>query len=270
MQDIERFAELCLETAPLLDSGLAVIASVLSAHTSEAELLQGLDDAALEVSDRFQVASGRSITQASPAEFCQILFDRQGFRGDRAQYYNSSNSLLDRILVRRLAIPITLSILGIEVGRRCGFVFEGIGMPGHFLLAERENPRSFYDPFEGGRQLSVIQIREMFETLHGSHHRFDSSFLSPSEPRMILMRVLNNLRVAYERSGDRERLAQVARMQSVIPGFASQSLEFLARTLAADGRFLDAAEVHDRLCNENPAQAEYHQSAALRLRARLN
>lgn len=270
MDDLERFAVVCLQQPSSLDCGLAVIASALSSTATEMQLIRGIDDVASGLSDRYQLDVGRSLSHVSASEFCQFLFNKQGFQGVQADYYSPANSLLDQVLERRRANPITLSILGIEIGRRCGFEFVGIGMPGHFLLAEPGNSISFYDPFVSGRELSMVQVHELFESVHGAQQRFESSYLLPTQPRLILLRVLNNLQAAYTLSGDRQKLAQVAKLQSVIPGFAIEALGRLAPLLTADGKFSEAAEVHDRLCIENPAQAEGHQRAAQQLRARLN
>ena len=84
-----------------------------------------------------------------------LLFDRLGFAGDRATYYAAENSLLPRVLDRRLGIPLSLSLLTIEVGRRCGVAVEGIGMPGHYLVRPAGETERFLDVYDGGRVLDV-------------------------------------------------------------------------------------------------------------------
>jgi len=81
---------------------------------------------------------------------CAALFGPEGFRGNRADYYDPANSLLDQVLARRTGIPITLSVLAMEVGRRVGAPLVGIGMPGHFLVPEAPDGSSFHDPFHRG------------------------------------------------------------------------------------------------------------------------
>ena len=137
-------------------------------------------------------------------------------------------------------------------------------------MGEVGNSRQFFDPFEAGRVLSEQEAREFFRSMHGAQHRFEEVFLAPSEPRQILMRVLNNLHAAFANQGDSENLARVLNLQSVIPGYAREALGQLAALLATQGRFTDAASIHDRLRLEDPANLQGHERAAQQLRARLN
>jgi len=76
------------------------------------------------------------------------LFGRGRFSGNRRDYYDPRNSLLDQVLERQLGIPITLAIVAMEVGRRLGVPLSGVGMPGHFLVG---SDGSYFDPFHQGR-----------------------------------------------------------------------------------------------------------------------
>src|SRR5262245_44001689 len=73
---------------------------------------------------------------ARPDALAHHLFDEGGFAGNAAEYADPHNSYLDYVLNRRLGLPITLSILMMEVARRKGVVLRGVGMPGHFLVGE--------------------------------------------------------------------------------------------------------------------------------------
>src|ERR1051325_105084 len=84
----------------------------------------------------------------------RYLFDEQGFAGNAAEYYDPRNSMLHRVLERRLGIPITLSVVYMEVGRRAGLRVEGVGLPGHFIVrayesddASDDNEGTLVDPF---------------------------------------------------------------------------------------------------------------------------
>ena len=88
------------------------------------------------------------------------LFTDLGFRGNTEHYQDPDNSYLDQVLRRRVGIPITLSVLTMEVGRRLGVAIDGVGMPGHFLDPPpgRDVPiggATFLDPFGGGRRLDA-------------------------------------------------------------------------------------------------------------------
>ena len=113
------------------------------------------------------------------------LFDEHGYAGNEADYTDPRNSYLDRVLDRRLGIPITLSVLMMEVARRNGVVLHGIGMPGHFLVGEPDG-RTFYDPFHHGRQLDADGARDVFSADPGRRavpRGVPGAGRSPRDPR---------------------------------------------------------------------------------------
>ena len=131
----------------------------------------------------------------------EALFVTEGFAGNTSEYSDPRNSLLDDVIDRRLGIPISLSVLMIEVGRRIGLALHGVGMPGHFLVGVDEDPEVFVDPFHAGRVLDVDGCRAIFAALQGPDAPFSPAYLAPTGPRAILLRVLNNLQRSYlERS----------------------------------------------------------------------
>ncbi len=270
VDQFDRFAEICSEQTPRLDSGLAVIASAFHAEATEALLIQNLDDLADQIAREHRMSFGTDISQGSPREFCRALFGVAGFQGDRAQYSNPANSLLDQVLERRLGLPITLSILGVELGRRCGINFVGIGMPSHFLIREVGNEEEFYDPFSGGVALSLSQVQLLFQSLQGPQQRFDQAYVAPTEHHLILMRVLNNLQVAYTRLADRQRLLITLKLKTAMPQCQPETFMQLANVLGSVGDFIRAAEMHDRLCVADPRNVAAHEQAAREFRARLN
>jgi regulator of sirC expression with transglutaminase-like and TPR domain len=267
---LDRFTEICSEQTPRLDSGLAVIACAFNPNATEAQLIQNLDDLASQIDREHRVSFGTDISDGSPSEFCRALFGVAGFQGDRAQYSNPANSLLDQILERRLGLPITLSILGIELGRRCGISFVGIGMPSHFLIRQSNNGDEFYDPFSGGAALSLSQVQLLFQSLQGPQQRFDQAYVAPTEHHLILLRVLNNLQAAYTRLADRQHLTMTLRLKTAMPQCQPETFMQLAVVLGSIGDFLHAAEIHDRLCVTDPRNVAAHERAAREFRARLN
>jgi len=251
---LDRFTEICSEQTPRLDSGLAVIACAFNPNATEAQLIQNLDDLASQIAREHRVSFGTDISDGSPSEFCRALFGVAGFQGDRAQYSNPANSLLDQILERRLGLPITLSI----------------GMPSHFLIRQSNNGDEFYDPFSGGAALSLSQVQLLFQSLQGPQQRFDQAYVAPTEHHLILLRVLNNLQAAYTRLADRQRLTMTLRLKTAMPQCQPETFMQLAVVLGSIGDFLHAAEIHDRLCVTDPRNVAAHERAAREFRARLN
>ncbi|MGQ0826218.1 MAG: transglutaminase family protein [Actinomycetota bacterium] len=120
------------------------------------------------------------------------LFEQLGFRGNTARYRDPENSFLDSVIERRAGLPITLSVLCIEVGRRLGIAVHGIGMPGHFLV-QAAGASVWCDPFNGGARLDLAGCERAFDAVHGGARAFDVADLAPTPPRAIVSRMLTNL-----------------------------------------------------------------------------
>ena len=146
------------------------------------------------------------------------LFAAGRFTGNQHDYYDPDNSYLDRVLDRRLGIPISLSILAMEVGRRVGVLLVGVGMPGHFLVRSATDSDVFLDPFGGGALLDRAGCIELFRSVMSSTRGFDDSMLEPVGTFAVLTRVLTNLEHIYGRRGDTEGVAWVRRLLVAIPG----------------------------------------------------
>ena len=70
----------------------------------------------------------------SAASLNRYLFEELGFRGNRDDYYDPRNSYLNQVLERRVGIPITLSVLYLEIATRIGLDLKGVSFPGHFMV----------------------------------------------------------------------------------------------------------------------------------------
>jgi regulator of sirC expression with transglutaminase-like and TPR domain len=128
----------------------------------------------------------------------RILFDEEGFRGDQQNYYDPQNSFLNRVLERKLGIPITLSLVYSEVGRRAGFPVHGIALPGHFIAGLlHASGMLFIDPFNRGEILTEGECEKMIEARYGREASLDTSWKSPAGKKVILRRMLRNLKAIY-------------------------------------------------------------------------
>jgi regulator of sirC expression with transglutaminase-like and TPR domain len=224
------------------------------------QALPDLDDAT-ELGRLDELAAG--VTGSSIDAVVAHLVDDLGFAGDRATYHDARNSLLPAVLDRRLGIPLTLSVVAIEVGRRCDVAIEGVGMPGHFLVRATGRADRFLDVYGDGRVLDAAACEGIF---HGLHPRapWEPSYLDPVGPRAIVARLLGNLAGAHRRSGDKAGLAWALRLRLALPGAGEQEHRELAVLLGSMGRFGEGAEVLEALGTERDLEA------AERLRARLN
>lgn len=201
----------------------------------------------------------------------KYLFEELRFSGDVENYYDPANSFLNEVLRRRTGLPITLSILGMEVGRRLGVPLVGVSMPGHFLLEHGgASPRTWVDPYGGGRVLDRAACEERFHLVNGASTPFLESYLDPVGPRAILGRMLANLKAIYASRGNLEALAWVFALRLAIPGTPTLERRDLARVLGSTGQFVQAAEALEELAETLPGQATSLLAEAVALRARLN
>jgi regulator of sirC expression with transglutaminase-like and TPR domain len=138
------------------------------------------------------------------------LFDVLQFRGNEHEYYDPRNSCLNSVLMRRLGIPITLSVVYIEVSRRLNRTVYGVGLPGHFVVAyEDAEARYWIDPFHRGRILSFDDCNELAQQTAGVNLRANPAVLAPVYKRQILVRMLSNLKAIYLRGEAFEKARQV-------------------------------------------------------------
>ena len=135
----------------------------------------------------------------------EFLFGELGLQGNDDDYYNPDNSCLNRVLESKLGIPITLSVIYIEVARRLAKPVSGIGLPGHFLIRYDDGDYSTYiDPFHGGTLLDAEGCCRLAQS-----ESLDPELLAPVDRRAVVMRMVNNLRQIYFSRRDAVRALRV-------------------------------------------------------------
>ncbi|NJN60997.1 MAG: tetratricopeptide repeat protein [Coleofasciculaceae cyanobacterium RL_1_1] len=134
------------------------------------------------------------VVKAISAYLCHDL----GFSGNTEQYYDPRNSYLNDVLERRTGIPISLSLVYLELAKRLDFPMVGIGMPGHFLIRpDFEDAGIFVDVFNGGEILFPEDCQARLSEIYGQPIELRPEFLAPIAPRRFLMRSLMNLKGIY-------------------------------------------------------------------------
>ncbi len=227
--------------------------------------LQRLDELAAGVRGRLPADATFEDTVVALNEF---LFEEQGFTGNTDDYYDPRNSFLNEVLDRKLGIPITLSILYIEIGRRIGLTFQGISFPGHFLVkSETDVGDIVLDPFSGGVALSeedlVQRLRERFGEENAPSAPL-APLLQAAGKKEILLRMLRNLKAIYVNNEDHAKaLTVIDRILIIEPDLADElrdrgqlyeRLECFRPALADLRRYLslnptdpDGGELHQRI-----------------------
>jgi len=138
------------------------------------------------------------------------LFQELGFRGNTEQYYDARNSYLNDVLERRTGIPITLSVVYIEVARRAGLEVEGVGLPGHFVVRVQTAARSLLvDPFHGGVLLSEKDCQLRLDRIFAGKVKLEPKMLRPCGAKDMIERVLRNLKAIHLRDEDKARALRV-------------------------------------------------------------
>jgi regulator of sirC expression with transglutaminase-like and TPR domain len=245
-----------------LDQVAAHIAQLDRGAPKPADIVKHLDELAAEIGPL-----------DGPDDVMTAVFGTLGFRGNTEHYHSANNSYLHRVLDTRLGIPITLSIVAIEIGRRCGVVLEPIGMPGHFLIGtdnkDWDTKEAFFDPMAGGRRLDRADVARMFTALMPDL-AFDSEYLDAVDAKSVAMRMLNNLRGVELRRGDLGRLCDVVSAQLELPNATNGMRLEYAQLMSSRGDFAAAVGQLERLAELDPERAAELTAAASRLRANFN
>jgi regulator of sirC expression with transglutaminase-like and TPR domain len=168
--------------------------------------LHRLDEHAASVEIRARGGDGADFLQSLHS----YLIDDLGFRGNREAYYDPRNSCLNFVLEERRGIPITLSLLYIEIGRRLHREVRGISLPGHFLVEFRHGNFSVYiDPYHAGRFLTRQDCLEVAAQAAQVQLTADDPLFRGATKRQILLRMLNNLRGVYLERRDLDKALTV-------------------------------------------------------------
>jgi regulator of sirC expression with transglutaminase-like and TPR domain len=149
----------------------------------------------------------------------RYLFEELEFVGNEADYYDPRNSMLHQVLGRRTGIPITLSVVYIEVGRRAGLQVEGLGLPGHFIVraSEGEGEGVLVDPFNR-KQTDRDECQARLDLIYEGKISLEDAHLRPVGARSILVRMLGNLKAVYARAQlFRRALSAVERILLLAP-----------------------------------------------------
>jgi regulator of sirC expression with transglutaminase-like and TPR domain len=160
-----------------------------------------------------------------------FLFEEQGFAGNTDNYYDPRNSFLNEVLDRKLGIPITLSILYLEIGQRLGLPFEGVSFPGHFLVKfPTEEGDVVLDPFAGGVPLTEEDLMDRLEETIGEHASPSPTalpeYLATAGKKDILLRMLRNLKMVYlRRQETSQALSALNRILLLAPDLAEEVRE---------------------------------------------
>lgn len=205
----------------------------------------------------------------------RFLFEQLGFHGSRTNYYHRSNSYLNEVIDDREGLPITLSVLYMELARRLDLKVVGVGLPGHFVARyePEEGESKLIDVFENAEPMTEETARTMIRArLNGQVDQEEAeqlieTFLEASSPKAILLRMLSNLRGVAEEDRDVDSILRYLDTALVID---PDSLENRARRIdmrIRSGRISEALVDIDWMLDKRPEGMDVNQ--VLQLRANL-
>lgn len=233
------------------------------------------------VEDLGEAAARAVVSQGSAhargLALAEFLAQAAGFRGNSGDYGDPRNSYLNQVLDRQLGIPISLSVIFLEVGRRLRLPVAGVGLPGHFIVRVGGEEEPLYlDPFNGGRRLTVADCRALVQTSTGLRPAaFDPQWLQATPPRAIVAQILNNLRGFYTSVEDWPHAVKVLEcLRALQPGVSSH-LRDLGVLHYRQGRFRQAAAFLNQYLAREPNASDVEsvrqgRDALLEEMARLN
>ena len=252
-----------------LDRAAALLARGLAYPALDpAEVVAALDRLAAPLRER--LAAGPDPAGRDPLAVVETLnaylVGELGFRGagvgageDAADYYDPHNSLINDVLARRVGIPITLSLVYIEVARRIDFPLVGVGFPLHFLV---KHPRGgaveddlYLDPFHGGALVDPASLRERLEAQTGGRLPFAEHYLGAVTKKQLLTRLLTNLKLLSLRRDDARRAREVVEyLLLVAPWDLEQRRDrgLLALQLGDSAQALEDLQTYERFATDDP------------------
>jgi regulator of sirC expression with transglutaminase-like and TPR domain len=201
-----------------------------------------LDRHAFAIADRaWDLSDGEHFVQTTN----RYLFGELGLRGNDENYYDADNSFLHRVLSTGLGMPISLSVVYIEIARRLAKPVVGIGLPGHFVVRFRDESYSTYiDPYNGGMLINEDDCRVLARV-----EKLEPHMLAPVDRRSIVMRMLNNLRQVYFSQAQHENALRLLDLLIAADpftadehkqrGVALMQLERMKEAVGAFRRYLD-------------------------------
>ncbi len=171
-----------------------------------------------EIADRVAPLVADEVTGVGRARaISECLFDVLGFCGNVEDYYDPRNSFLCDVLERRTGIPISLSVLYLEIARRVGVLAQGVNFPGHFLVRVAiEDAWLFLDPYSGGRVMTPADLEGLLRKTTTPDAVLEPSVIAAASKRQILSRMLVNLAGIYGRNGDLPRSLDVLERLAIL------------------------------------------------------
>lgn len=219
-----------------------------------AAYLRKLDEMGEEARERVEL--GRS-----PAEKIELLnqyfFEDLHFTGNEEFYYEPHNSYLNNVIDRHTGLPITLSVVYLEVGRRAGLPLFGVGLPGHFIVKLQDgDDEIFIDPFHGGEILDEYGMLHLVQETYHARVQLHREWVAAVGAKYVLTRILNNLRSIFVQKENHERALLVIEKLLVLQPYSEENLRDAGLLAYRLGHYRRAAEYLEEYLLRHPDTLE--------------
>lgn len=199
------------------NAGLLQAATAINMHCDDSVCFEQVDNELRTLAARVRCRLKSTHASAMLAHLHRVLFDEEGFEGNRDDYYNPRNSYIASVLECKRGTPITLALIYKCVAERLPIQVEGVGAPGHFLAqVEVEGRRALIDPFHGGRLLTRAEALRRVEQTTGCVVPECVDVLAPVTHRQWIERMLNNLQVVFAQANCPEDLAAMRELAALL------------------------------------------------------
>ncbi len=251
--NLARFAR--LTARPESDIDLALGALLIAADARPDLRFEPTLEALERLAERVRIRLDRGDAPAVMLDrLNDVLYAEAGFRGPTAaEYGEAENSLLDRVVDRRIGLPISLAIVELEIAWRIGLPLHGVGLPGHFLVGSADG--SLVDP-TCGRLLTPDDCQALLRRALGDRILFHSSMLRPTGRREILARVLRNLRTVHLAERDWPAALGIVDLLAVVEPLNPDHGRDRGVLLGRMGRFSEAIVLLSRYLDERPEETD--------------
>ena len=216
-----------------------------------------------EVSTIEETLSDDATPAARLEALTKYMFTDNGYHGSRFDYYHQANSYMNRVIDDREGIPITLSVLFMEFGKRLGLDIKGIGIPGHFIVAHFDHDEVQYiDAYGEATKLTLDDVKDL--ATNGRPGQFQDGFLEPVDHVAILTRMLNNLLGLAQDKQDKQAMLRYAELQMAVNPENVQARGMRAILYFETGRHAAAIADLDWFLDKQPPEIDINQIRRMR------
>lgn len=231
-----------------------------------------LADIVRDVGDAGPDEADNNVSRQASA-LSEVFVGKYNYEGDTLTYDDPQNANLIRVIERRKGLPVTLAILYIHAARALGWSATGINFPGHFLIRiEGGNGRAILDPFNGGIERDVTDLRGLLKQMAGVDAELMPGHYAPIGNRQTLIRLLNNIKLRAGAAKDSNRVAEILDWMLMVAPSDLSLLREAGQCHAEIGNMRRAIEALEMVVARSANSSLRRETEALlrQVRARLN